>query len=194
MCIYRAPPKTNMTMEKRPFWRCISHWTLWFPAGYVSLLKVDLSISSIYSWVFSRSNSKIRTSSQELKSDSNPFQISQLFVFILIPNWKSWSLFSKNKIFQKVVLPGVFLVCQETSFRRPMSPASDNSLMEGAMATAVGAEENVSYSCISIGLRESWQPWHFVGWFTDFTVSNMATSWLVGRYCFFSGGSRSCKG
>ena len=66
-----------------------------------------------------------------------------------------------------------------------MSPASDNSLMEGAMATRVGAEQKcLSQLHISIELRESWQPWHFVGSLTDFTVSNMAT-WLVGWKILF---------
>ena len=70
-----APRKTTLLWKNNHFEdvSLIKHCD--FPAGYVSLFKVDLSISSIYSWVFSRSHSKIRTSSQELKSDSNPFQI-----------------------------------------------------------------------------------------------------------------------
>lgn len=152
----------------------------------VSLLKVDLSISSIYSWVFSRSHSKIRTSSQELKSDSNPFQIfSHVFGVYLDPNLEKLSLFSKNKIFQKVVLPGVFFVCQETSFRRPMSPASDNSLMEGAMATGLGPKKmsrlTVAYPSSS---RNRGSRGIFVGWFT---ISNMATwpGWLEDNFFFW---------
>ena len=82
-------------------------------------------------------------------------------------------VFFEKKMFEKVVQWCV--LWQETSFRRAMRPASDNSLMEGAMAKRARSGRKMSYTvacplisgiaACGFGLIESFKHGYLVAWF-----------------------------
>ena len=145
---------------------------------------------SIYSWAFSRSHSKIRTSSQELKSDSNPFQIfSHVFGVYIDPYLEKLSLFSEKK--KKTYSKRWFFLVFSLYVKKPPSgvqwaPLATTHWWRVPWPQGLGPNKNVSHSCIyplSSGNRGSrgillvhWQILQFQTW---------RPGWLVGRYCFF---------